>query len=97
MKIDIHTHIMPEHMPNWVQRFGYGEFIHLEHRNCKACMMKGDKVFREVENEMQQEVPMKRFGEAEEVAAVAAFLASPAASYVNGVSIPVDGGRTGSI
>lgn len=50
MKIDIHTHIMPEHMPNWVQRFGYGEFIHLEHRNCKACMMKGDKLFREVED-----------------------------------------------
>ncbi len=36
-------------MPNWVQKFGYGDFIHLEHRNCKACMMKGDKVFREVE------------------------------------------------
>lgn len=48
--IDIHTHIMPEHMPNWVQKFGYGEFIHLEHRNCKACMMKGDKLFREVED-----------------------------------------------
>jgi aminocarboxymuconate-semialdehyde decarboxylase len=50
MKIDIHTHIMPEHMPNWVQRFGYGEFIHLEHRNCRACMMKGDRLFREVED-----------------------------------------------
>ncbi|MCP9753270.1 amidohydrolase family protein [Ferruginibacter sp. HRS2-29] len=49
MKIDIHTHIMPGKMPNWVQKFGYGEFIHLEHRNCKACMMKGDKLFREVE------------------------------------------------
>ncbi|RYY39908.1 MAG: amidohydrolase [Chitinophagaceae bacterium] len=49
MKIDIHTHIMPDHMPNWVQKFGYGEFIHLEHRNCTACMMKGDKLFREVE------------------------------------------------
>lgn len=49
MKIDIHTHIMPGKMPNWVQQFGYGEFIHLEHRNCKACMMKGDTVFREVE------------------------------------------------
>ena len=36
-------------MPNWVQKFGYGEFIHLEHRNCKACMMKGDKLFREVD------------------------------------------------
>jgi len=48
MKIDIHTHIMPATMPNWVKKFGYGDFIHLEHRNCKACMMKGDKVFREV-------------------------------------------------
>lgn len=49
VKIDIHTHIMPEKMPNWTKKFGYGEFIHLEHRNCKACMMKGDKLFREVE------------------------------------------------
>ncbi|HYE54813.1 MAG TPA: SDR family oxidoreductase, partial [Chitinophagaceae bacterium] len=50
-----------------------------------------------MEKEMQKEVPMQRFGEPSEVANVAAFLASPAASYVNGVSIPVDGGRTGSI
>ena len=50
MKIDIHTHIMPEKMPNWTQKFGYGDFIHLEHRNCEACMMKGDTVFRVVEN-----------------------------------------------
>lgn len=51
----------------------------------------------DVERDMQQETPAKRFGEPAEVAAMAAFLASPAASYVNGVSIPVDGGRTGSI
>jgi aminocarboxymuconate-semialdehyde decarboxylase len=50
MTIDIHTHIMPDKMPNWVQKFGYGEFIHLEHVNCKACMMKGDIVFRQVED-----------------------------------------------
>ncbi|KIC93269.1 SDR family oxidoreductase [Flavihumibacter solisilvae] len=46
---------------------------------------------------MAAEVPAKRFGTASEIAAVAAFLATPAASYVNGTSIPVDGGRTGSI
>jgi 3-oxoacyl-[acyl-carrier protein] reductase len=46
---------------------------------------------------MLAEVPLHRFGMAEEIAAVAAFLATPAASYVNGTSIPVDGGRTGSI
>lgn len=51
----------------------------------------------DVEKSMKEEIPMKRFGEASEIAAVAAFLATPAASYVNGVSIPVDGGRTGSI
>lgn len=50
-----------------------------------------------VEEEMLNEIPAKRFGEAHEIAAVAAFLASPAASYVTGTSIPVDGGRTGSI
>jgi aminocarboxymuconate-semialdehyde decarboxylase len=40
---------MPGKMPNWTNKFGYGEFIHLEERNCKACMMKGDKVFRAVD------------------------------------------------
>jgi 3-oxoacyl-[acyl-carrier protein] reductase len=58
---------------------------------------KKNKAVEEIEKEMVEEVPMKRFGEPIEIAAVAAFLASPSASYVNGVSIPVDGGRTGSI
>jgi 3-oxoacyl-[acyl-carrier protein] reductase len=50
-----------------------------------------------IEKEMEKDIPMKRFGEASEIAAVAAFLATPAASYVTGTSIRVDGGRTGSI
>jgi aminocarboxymuconate-semialdehyde decarboxylase len=49
-KIDIHTHILPERIPNWFQKFGYGDFIHLEHHKpCCAKMIKGDKVFREIE------------------------------------------------
>ena len=50
-----------------------------------------------IEKEMIESIPMKRFGDPQEIAAVAAFIASPAASYVNGISIPVDGGRTGTI
>ena len=50
-----------------------------------------------VEKNMMAEVPAQRFGEAAEIAAVAAFLCTPAAAYVNGTSIRVDGGRTGSI
>ncbi len=38
-------------MPNWFQKFGYGEFIHLEHHKpCCARMIKGDKFFREIES-----------------------------------------------
>ncbi len=42
-------------------------------------------------------IPMKRFGQASELANLALFLASPAASYITGTSIPVDGGRTGTL
>ena len=52
------------------------------------------KSFDDILREMEHEVPMKRVGEPNEIAAMIAFLASPAAAYVNGTSIPVDGGRT---
>jgi 3-oxoacyl-[acyl-carrier protein] reductase len=47
-----------------------------------------------IEAEMKSETPAKRFAEASEVANAIAFLASPAAAYINGVNLPVDGGRT---
>lgn len=50
-----------------------------------------------IEKEMINSIPAKRLGDATETASVVAFLASPAASYVNGVSIPVDGGKTGAL
>ncbi|MCC5915884.1 MAG: SDR family oxidoreductase [Cryomorphaceae bacterium] len=50
-----------------------------------------------VTEKMLSEIPMKRFAEPEEVAAAAGFLASEAASYINGINIPVDGGRTGNL
>lgn len=44
--------------------------------------------------EMQHEIPAKRFASPAEIAAAAAFLATPAAGYITGINLPVDGGRT---
>lgn len=61
---------------------------------------KSDKTGENVEaifEEMAEESPMKRIAQPQEVAAAIVFLASPAASYINGINIPVDGGRTKSL
>ncbi|MBX3373003.1 MAG: SDR family oxidoreductase [Phycisphaeraceae bacterium] len=50
----------------------------------------------EIAEEMKRSIPARRFASADEIANVVAFLASPAASYVNGVNLPVDGGRLAS-
>ena len=50
-----------------------------------------------VKNEMISTIPAGRIADASEVAAAIAFLASPAASYINGINVPVDGGKTPSL
>ncbi len=50
LKIDIHTHILPENWPNLREKYGYGGFVQLDHTGCGcARMMLDDKHFRDVE------------------------------------------------
>ena len=58
---------------------------------------KAGKSFDDAKRKMIEEVPAGRISEPHEVAAAVAFLASPAAGYINGINLPVDGGRTGSL
>ena len=49
MKIDLHTHILPREWPDLDKKYGYPGFIRLEHCDeCSARMMIGDRVFREI-------------------------------------------------
>ena len=50
LKIDIHTHILPENWPDLSEKYGYGGFVSLEHHRCGAARMMIDgKFFREIE------------------------------------------------
>lgn len=49
LKIDSHTHILPKKLPNWSEKFGYGDFIYLQHhKKGFAKMMRGNQFFREI-------------------------------------------------
>lgn len=51
LTIDIHTHIIPENLPDFKKKFGYGGFISLDHhKSCCARMMVDGKFFREIED-----------------------------------------------
>lgn len=55
------------------------------------------KSIDEVASQMKKSVPMNRFGNSNEVANAVVFLSSIKASYINGINLPVDGGRTASL
>jgi 3-oxoacyl-[acyl-carrier protein] reductase len=58
---------------------------------------KADRSAEEVSRQMLAEIPAGRFAEPSEIGNAVAFLASPLAAYINGINVPVDGGRTGCL
>ncbi len=61
---------------------------------------KAEKLGKSVEavrEEATATIPARRFGRPEEIGAAVAFLCTPAAAYINGINVPVDGGRTQSL
>jgi aminocarboxymuconate-semialdehyde decarboxylase len=63
LKIDSHTHILPKKLPDWSEKFGYGDFIYLQHhKKGMAKMMKGNQFFREIkENCWDEELRINEY------------------------------------
>lgn len=55
------------------------------------------KTIEEIKQSMLADIPAGRIANAHEIAAAIAFLATPAANYINGINLPVDGGKTPSL
>ncbi len=63
----------------------------------EARSIKLSKEIEEVREESRKEIPLHRFAQPGEIANAIAFLASPAAAYISGINLPVDGGRMGCL
>lgn len=75
---------------------GYTNTDRLKYLFTNQAMQQG-VTEKDIEKNIINTIPAKRLGKPEEFGAVAAFLCTPAASYINGINIPVDGGRTASL
>lgn len=75
---------------------GYTETPRLESL-VQGAALKSERTIEVVRQEWADSVPARRLGDPMETAQAIAFLASPLASYVSGVQLPVDGGRTGAL
>ena len=75
MKIDIHTHILPETWPDLRERYGYGGFVRLEHHKpCCARMMVDDKFFREIQDDCWS--PTRRMKDCDQTAVTVQVLST---------------------